>query len=119
MMDREIEQREHLLDTLFNRQDTTANQEAEARQAIQQAAEAITQLENRILEWTEWANAEPGVAEVRVNGRLYADTEIEGRYASFTVRDPLDRVRIRERRVAGPGGIMEWKLVVGHLSTTP
>ena len=119
MMDREIEQREHLLDTLFNRQDTTANQEAEVRQAMRQAGEASAQLENQILEWTEWANAEPGVPEVRVSGRLYADTEIEGLYASFKVRDPLDRVRIRERRVAGAGGTMEWKLVVGHLSTTP
>jgi len=118
-MDREIEQREHLLDTLFNRQDTTANQEAEVRQAMRQAGEASAQLENQILEWTEWANAEPGVPEVRVSGRLYADTEIEGLYASFKVRDPLDRVRIRERRVAGAGGTMEWKLVVGHLSTTP
>lgn len=108
----EIEQREQELEALFDEQDRVSAQESTVRQTEQEVAGEILRLQGKIVEWTEWADSEPGTPEVRATGKLFEDTEIEGRYCSMKVRTRLQNVRIHEQQVTGPSGVRQWQMAI-------
>ena len=109
-LDKEIENREKKLESLFNKQDQITTEITELKQKIEDSNTEILDLREKISEIVEWSTSEKGVPEVKVSDVIFADTTICGIYSSLRLNQNQKNVLIKEDIPKEAGDSSDWDL---------
>jgi len=111
-LDSTIEKSTIHLENLFNRQDQIPTEVSSIQQKTKDSEAEIDELEDSIIEIIERSTAEKGIPQVRVNGKVFQDTKIQGIYSSLTIPKDHKNVLIKELQIPTADDLLEWKIII-------
>ncbi len=107
--------REEQLEGLFSKEDALEDKIQALKQDREDMKADAEALAGEIEHLEEWARSEDPVPVIKVFGRIFPFTTIQGRYTSLTLPEGHQGVRIRETHVEEPDDGKEWKLRLSPL----
>ena len=84
------------LNRYFDRIEKNENRILELEMEQEQLEDELEDLQYELANFTEWMEINPGLAEVRVTGRVTTGTTVKGPNASREIADKLSNVKIKE-----------------------
>ncbi|MBN2125849.1 MAG: DUF342 domain-containing protein, partial [Deltaproteobacteria bacterium] len=115
-MEEAFRKQEEALEALFEEQDGITEELSGLNKQVEEREAEIEQLNNRIVELTEWSRAEKGNPVVQVQGEIMAYTVLKGLHASLTLPENHSGVTVKEGKVFGPDKSVDWKFRITRAS---
>jgi uncharacterized protein len=114
-LDAQLNEIQKAVEEKFNDQERMAEAVESNEKDLALREEEIKKLEKTIIRLVEESEMDPGIPLVKVYGKLASRTVITGPFASLTVEEDFQRVRIRETEAKGPHAKDRWKMTISRL----